>query len=87
LLLVAFLANAAVAPAGGFYALLFGLQVAAYAMAALGRLLPATLALPPVQLCTAFASLNLSAALALRDFLRNPDAHAWQSVPTEAAAR
>jgi cellulose synthase/poly-beta-1,6-N-acetylglucosamine synthase-like glycosyltransferase len=87
LLLVAFLANAAAARGGGLYALLFGVQVAAYAMAALGRLLPATLALPPVQLCTAFASLNLSAALALRDFLKNPDAHAWQSVPSEMAAR
>jgi cellulose synthase/poly-beta-1,6-N-acetylglucosamine synthase-like glycosyltransferase len=87
LLVVAFLANAPAARAGGFYAVLFGLQVAAYALAALGRLLPATLVLPPVQLCTAFASLNLSAALALRDFLKNPDAHAWQSLPIEAPAR
>jgi cellulose synthase/poly-beta-1,6-N-acetylglucosamine synthase-like glycosyltransferase len=87
LLLAAFVANAIVARNGGFLALLFGLQVLAYALAGLGRLLPATLALPPVHVCTAFASLNLSAALALRDFLRNPDAHTWQSQPTRAPAR
>ena len=87
LLVLAFAANAVLAVSDGFYALLFALQLVAYATALLGRWSPALLALPPVRLCTAFVSLNFSAGLALLDYLRNPNSHLWQTTRLEGSLR
>lgn len=63
-------------------------QLAAYALAILGRLFPALAnAWLPVRICTAFFSLNLAAALALIDYLRNPSAHLWKTTQMGAIAR
>lgn len=70
------------------YVAALGLQVVGYALAIAGRVWPAlaTAALP-VRLCTAFASLNLSALLALFDYLRNPRAHLWHTTQLGTANR
>lgn len=55
-------------------------QSAAYLLALLGRWLPGLAnAWFPIRICTAFFSLNLAAALALPDYLRNRQAHLWQT--------
>lgn len=84
-LLAALLANALLAASSTWYLLLLCLQLAAYSAAALGRLLPPLLVLAPVRLCTAFVSLNLSAALALLDYLRNPNRYLWQTSSVEGS--
>ena len=86
LLALAFVSNAALAPVGWLYAMLLSLQVIAYGLVALGRWRPTTQSWLPVRLCTAFFSLNLSAALALVDFLRNPESHLWNTTRAEGAA-
>jgi len=87
LLLLAFASNGVLALASPFYALLFAVQLCAYALVALGRWLPFTLALAPVRLASAFFSLNLSAARALIDYLRHRDGHLWQVTTLEKASR
>jgi biofilm PGA synthesis N-glycosyltransferase PgaC len=88
LLLLALLANIVLALRGGvFYPVLLALQVAGYAVAAAGRGWPGLATLPPVRLAAAFFSLNASAALALFDYFRNPQAHLWQTTRTENAGR
>ena len=59
------------------YAALLALQLTCYAMALLGRLLPMSLELPPIRLANTFLSLNLSAALALLNYLARRDIHLW----------
>ena len=86
LLVLAFASNAALASEGWPYAMLLALQVLAYGLVALGRWRPTTQSWLPVRLCTAFFSLNLSAALALVDFLRNPESHLWRTTRVEGAA-
>jgi biofilm PGA synthesis N-glycosyltransferase PgaC len=86
LLVLAFASNAALASEGWPYAMLLALQVLAYGLVALGRWRPTTQSWLPVRLCTAFFSLNLSAALALADFLRNPESHLWRTTRVEGAA-
>lgn len=88
-LIALLLANAWLARGGNaFYVATFALQAAGYALAIAGRLWPAlTSTLLPVRICTAFASLNLSALLALFDYLRNPRAHLWHTTRLEAANR
>jgi biofilm PGA synthesis N-glycosyltransferase PgaC len=86
LLLAVFLSNAALAPDGWLYATLLGLQLVAYGLVLLGRWRPTLQAWAPVRLCTAFFSLNLSAALALVDFLRNPESHLWSTTRAEGVA-
>lgn len=86
LLVLAFASNVALVPDGWPYAMLLALQVLAYGLVALGRWRPTTQSWLPVRLCTAFFSLNLSAALALVDFLRNPESHLWSTTRVEGAA-
>ena len=63
-----------------FYGLLLVLQLGAYGLAVLGRYWPAMAArFWPARLGTAFLGLNCSALLALFDYLRNPQAHLWQT--------
>lgn len=85
LLSFALLSNAVLAMSSTGYLALFLLQLACYGLALMGRLIPALLSLSPVRLCTAFASLNLSAALALFDYLTNADGHLWQPSPAEGS--
>jgi poly-beta-1,6-N-acetyl-D-glucosamine synthase len=88
LLAVALLANAILALRGGvLYPLLFALQLAGYAIAVLGRGWPRLATLLPVRLAVAFLSLNTSAMLALADYLRDPEAHLWQTTRLEDARR
>ncbi|WP_162313222.1 glycosyltransferase family 2 protein [Pseudoxanthomonas yeongjuensis] len=79
-LLLMLLSSAALAIDGSrFYQLLLLLQLAAYGAALLGRYWPATASRwLPVRICTAFFSLNFAAAMALFDYLRNPNAHLWR---------
>jgi biofilm PGA synthesis N-glycosyltransferase PgaC len=77
LLLAALAANVALVGVRPFYAGLFAMQLAGYGVALVGRLQPAALALAPVRIASAFVSLNLSAARALFDYLRDPNAHLW----------
>ncbi|MDR7134184.1 cellulose synthase/poly-beta-1,6-N-acetylglucosamine synthase-like glycosyltransferase [Lysobacter niastensis] len=83
LLLLALLSNAALAAtAGRFYLIVFMLQLLAYALALLGRGVPALArAWLPARLAAAFLSLNASALLGLADYLRNPNAHLWRTTP------
>ena len=76
-------ANAWLARGGdAFYVATFALQMAGYLLAIAGRLWPAlATAVLPVRICSAFLSLNLSALLALFDYLRNPQAHLWRTTP------
>lgn len=87
LLLIAFVSNAMLALHGAGYMLLFVGQLAGYALVAAGRILPAAMAIAPVRLASAFFSLNLSAAQALIDYLRNRNGHLWQVTPLERAPR
>lgn len=66
-----------------FYLALLFLQCAAYLLAFAARAWPALAAFRPARLCAAFLSLNLSAALALVDYLRNPRAHLWRTTRLE----
>ena len=79
-LMLALLSSAVLAAYGSrWYQLFLLVQLAAYAMALLGRLRPSLAARWwPVRLCSAFLSLNYAAALALIDYLRNPNAHLWR---------
>lgn len=83
LLVLTFLSNAALAPEAWPYAMLLSLQVIAYGLVLLGRWRPTTQGWTPVRLCSAFFNLNLSAALALVDFLRNPESHLWRTTRAE----
>ena len=63
-----------------FYLAALLLQCAAYLLALATRARPSLAgAFLPARLCGAFLSLNLSAALALVDYLRNPQAHLWRT--------
>lgn len=88
--LLALLASNALLARGGnaFLVATLVLQVAAYACAFAGRLWPTlATAMLPVRICSAFVSLNLSALLALSDYLRNPRAHLWRTTQLGAASR
>ena len=66
----------------------FALQLIAYAMALSGRHWPAlATAFVPVRICSAFFSLNLSALMALFDYIRNPGAHLWRTTQRTEALR
>ncbi|PIQ37268.1 MAG: family 2 glycosyl transferase, partial [Lysobacterales bacterium CG17_big_fil_post_rev_8_21_14_2_50_64_11] len=87
LLLIAFASNAMLLLDGPVYALLFAGQLASYSLVALSRWLPASMALAPVRLASAFFSLNLSAARALIDYLRNRDGYLWPVTRLEKASQ
>lgn len=88
-LLALLVTNALLARGGdAFFVATFALQVAGYALAFAGRLWPAlATAVLPVRICSAFFSLNLSALLALSDYLRNPRAYLWRTTQLGAASR
>lgn len=70
------------------YLSLFGLQLAGYLLALCGRAWPSlATAWLPIRVCSAFLSLNLSALLALFDYLRKPQAHLWTTTRTREVAR
>lgn len=88
LLALALLANVALALRGGMlYPLMLALQLSGYAIAVLGRGWPRLATLLPVRLAVAFLSLNTSAMLALADYLRDPEAHLWQTTRLEDVRR
>lgn len=88
MLAVALLVNIALALRGGMiYPALLTLQLGGYATALLGLWWPALMGLLPVRLAAAFLSLNTSAMLALADYLRNPNAHLWQTTRLENASQ
>ena len=89
LLLVALLTSLWLAVHGSrFYLLMLVLQLAGYAAAAMGRLFPELASrVLPVRLATAFLSLNTSAMWALIDYLKNPNAHLWQTTRLENLRR
>ncbi|KAB8181092.1 glycosyltransferase [Lysobacter maris] len=89
LLIAAFACSATLAAGGSRpYLWLFLLQVAAYALAVLGRH-SRWLArrVPPARLAAAFLSLNASALLALGDYLRNPSPHLWRTTRYQESGR
>jgi len=88
-LLALLASNAWLARAGDvFYVAALCAQAAAYLLALGARIRPALAgAWLPARLCGAFLSLNLSAGLALLDYLRNPDAHLWRTTRLEATGR
>ena len=88
-LLVLLASNLWLATGGdALYLVTLGLQLAAYLLALCARAWPAlATAWLPARLCAAFFSLNLSALLALLDYLRNPRAHLWQTTRLEATRR
>ncbi len=83
LLMLALASNVALAMAGSrFYLALLCLQLGAYALAVSGRLSPRIATTwRPARLAAAFLSLNMSAFMALSDYLRNPNAHLWPTTP------
>lgn len=87
LLLLALLSNVVLAFSSAFYSLLLAAQISGYALVALGRVLPRTMTVAPVRLASAFFSLNLSAARALIDYLRNRDGHLWQVTTLNGVSR
>lgn len=87
LLLIVLASSALLALSSAFFAVLLAAQLGAYALVALGRLVPTSMALAPVRLACAFFSLNLSAAQALLDYMRNRDGHLWQVTQLNKAPR
>ena len=89
LLLLVLVSNAALAATdSGFYLVVLGLQLGAYAMALAGRLSPRIANRSRLaRLAATFLSLNTSALLALADYLRNPHAHLWPTTPRTEYSR
>lgn len=79
--------NVLLAVGSTLYTTLLALQLSGYATAVLGRLLPRSLALRPIRLATTFLSLNLSAALALVNYLTKRDIHLWSAARGGGGAR
>ena len=71
--------NALLAVGSVPYKVLFVLQLACYALAALGRLVPMTLGVLPIRLASTFLSLNLSAAFALVNYVAKRNLHLWSA--------
>lgn len=79
LLLLVLLCSLALALGGSrLYALLSAVQLAGYGLAVATTRWPTVAAWWPARLAGAFFSLNLSALLALVDYLRVPKPHLWQ---------
>jgi hypothetical protein len=70
----------AVLAAGAFvYQCFLAAQLSAYALPAIGALWPSSRKWKAVKLATAFLLLNWFAVLGLVEFLRNRNAHLWES--------
>ncbi len=89
MLLLVLVSNIALAVSGGgLYLTLLGLQLGGYVLAVSARRHPRIAAVwPPARFAAAFLSLNLSALLALADYLRNPNAHLWRTTPLQELTR
>lgn len=79
--------NALLAIGNLAYSVLLALQLGGYALALLGRWWPGSLALPPVRLASTFLSLNLSAAVALVNYVAQRDIHLWSAARAGGDAR
>ncbi len=89
-MLVALVANLAVAPGSPSCQLLLAAQLACYALPVAGAASPAARRWRVVKLATAFLALNWFAVLGLLEFLRNRNAHLWGSnnaIPSEKSGR
>lgn len=78
-MLSALVSNLLLLPQSWPYALLLALQLAFYALAAVGLAVPAALRFRLVRLCAAFLTLNWFAVLGLVEFLSNRRAHLWRA--------
>ncbi len=86
-MLSALLSNVALALHSAFYAVLLALQLAFYALPALGALVPACRKLGPVKLAATFIALNGYAMLGFFEFLTNRNAHLWRAGPATSPER
>ena len=86
-MLSALLSNVALALHSTFYAVLLALQLAFYALPALGALVPACRKLGPVKLAATFIALNGYAMLGFFEFLTNRNAHLWRAGPATSPER
>ncbi len=86
-MLSALLSNIALALHSTFYAVLLALQLAFYALPALGALVPACRKLGPVKLAATFIALNGYAMLGFFEFLTNRNAHLWRAGPATSPER
>lgn len=84
-LIAALLANLALAGRHLLLDLLLLAQLAGWALAAAGLLLPAARGFKPVRLAAAFVELNLYALLGLHDHLRGRAGALWRSNPSSSA--
>jgi cellulose synthase/poly-beta-1,6-N-acetylglucosamine synthase-like glycosyltransferase len=87
LLVVILLTSAMLAPHEQLYQVLFGAQILAYALPALGWLWPRFGSAKIVRLVTAFVALNWFAVLGLVEFLRNRRIHLWRPAQQPATGR
>lgn len=84
-LITALLANLALAGRHPLINLLLLAQLAGWALAAAGLLLPVARAFKPARLAAAFVELNLYALLGLYDYLRGRAGALWHSNPSPSA--
>ncbi|HEX5123972.1 MAG TPA: glycosyltransferase [Rhodanobacteraceae bacterium] len=88
LLAVALVCNLALAGTSLFWTVLLAGQLALYALAIVGIVVPSTLGLLPVRIAATFVRMNGYAVLGLFDFVRDRDAHLWRvSAGANGAAR
>ena len=87
LLVTAWLSNGAVAAQSPGLAFLFVVQSMAWMMAVMGLIQPAWQHFLPLRIAALFARMNVYAAQALFDFIRNRDAHLWSSPSTVSIRR
>ena len=80
-------ASVALADQGAPFAIVLGLQLAGYAMAAAGALSPAAARLRPVRLAMTFMALNWFVVLGFVQFVTQRDGHLWGSPPAPGGAR
>lgn len=84
-MLGALVANGLLAPRAPAYAALLAAQLAFYALALAGTLLPASARWTAVRLPATFVALNAFALLGLFEFATNRNAHLWRAGPEAAA--
>ncbi len=78
-MLLALLSNIVLAFRSQNWAILLGLQLACYALAMAGTLLPTVRRWLPTRVLTMFLLLNVFVVLGFIDFLFNKEAHLWRS--------
>ena len=86
-MLLVLLSNIALALHSTSYAVLLALQLAFYALPALGALVPACRNVGPVKLAATFIALNGYAMLGFFEFLTNRNTHLWRASPATSPER